>query len=254
MENDKRIIGSALQRVLQNHSRDFDMHIIITGWCTLSSDLSSLRLFLKNHIIEHDCNSLMLTDIYMYRELLISKEKMVQFCTGKCYRQFHHKTDPEKEFYKESINDDIDSFFEYIKLGHRNFKNWPEGILKWTYFLPELTMRELELVENKDEEYFKNFKWSSNPDVDEAEMKESTSSSKYVGAFCRRETTMVYTPTVHTCVYTHDGIYPHCIYPHCIYPSIYPPPPYDRYDRSPTFLRRVRRFFARRRLRRFVCI
>ena len=178
------MIDFALQRAVNNHSSVLDMHIIIAGDGYFG--YTELVDFLRNQINENDCNSFMLTDIYMYRELLISKEKMIQFCRGKSYRQFHHKTPTEKEFYKESINDDVNSLFEDIKLGRR------PNPYTWTYFLPELTMRELELVENKDEEYFKNFKWSSNPDVDEAEMKTSTSSSKYVSAFCRRSTKMIY--------------------------------------------------------------
>ena len=169
------------------------MHIIFAG-CKYDTDLdnpkqswtSMLDGFLCNWAIGNNCDfidSLMRTHIYMYRDLLISKEKMEQFCMGKCYRQFHHKTPKEEEFYEESINDDVNSFFEDIKLGRK-----PTVDLKWTYFLPELTSKELELVANKDEEYFKRFKWSSNPDVDEAEMKASKSSSKYVCAYCCRET------------------------------------------------------------------
>ena len=60
--------------------------------------------------------------------------------------------------------------------------------MAWTYFSPELTLREMELVENKDEEYMRSFKLFNNADVNETEMKESSSSSKYVNAYCRRKT------------------------------------------------------------------
>ena len=129
------------------------MHIIIAGDVYIGHTL--LRNFLGKWIRKKDLNSLMRNDFYMYRELLISKEKMVQFCTGKCYRQFHHKTITKKEFYNESINDDIDLMFEDIQLGRM------PNPFTWTY-------------------------------LDEAEMKTSISSSKYVSAFCRRETTMIY--------------------------------------------------------------
>ena len=198
VEYDTQIINSALRRAVreirnysrENHSKDSTMHIIIAGY-KYDTDMnnskrswtSMLDGFLHDWTIGNDCNSLMRTHIYMYRDLLISKEKMEQFCTGQCYRQFHHKTPTEEEFYEESINDDIDLMLEDIKFGRR-----PTVDLNWTYFLPELTSKELELVENKDKEYFKRFKWSSNPDVDEAEMKASKSSSKYVCAYCCRET------------------------------------------------------------------
>ena len=58
----------------------------------------------------------------------------------------------------------------------------------WTYFVRELNPEELELVEKKDKSYFKKFKWSSNPDVDETEMQLSTLTSKYVSAYCNRRT------------------------------------------------------------------
>ena len=58
----------------------------------------------------------------------------------------------------------------------------------WTYFSPELTLKEMELVENKDEEYMRSFKLLNNADVNETEMRLSSSTSKYVSAYCRRKT------------------------------------------------------------------
>ena len=60
--------------------------------------------------------------------------------------------------------------------------------MAWTYFSPELTLKEMELVENKDQEYMRSFKLLNNADVSEADMKLSSSSSKYVSAYCRRKT------------------------------------------------------------------
>ena len=60
--------------------------------------------------------------------------------------------------------------------------------MAWTYFSPELTLNEMELVEKKDEEYMRSFKLFNNADVNETEMKESSSSSKYVSGYCRRKT------------------------------------------------------------------
>ena len=60
--------------------------------------------------------------------------------------------------------------------------------MAWTYFSPELTLKEMELVENKDDKYMRSFKMLNNADVNETEMKESSSSSKYVSAYCRRKT------------------------------------------------------------------
>ena len=60
--------------------------------------------------------------------------------------------------------------------------------MAWTYFSPELTLKEMELVENKDQEYMRSFKLLNNADVSEIDMKLSSSSSKYVSAYCRRKT------------------------------------------------------------------
>ena len=60
--------------------------------------------------------------------------------------------------------------------------------MAWTYFSPELTLKEMELVENKDEAYMRSFKLLNNADVNETEMRLSSSSSKFLSAYCRRKT------------------------------------------------------------------
>ena len=124
----------------------------------------------------------------MYRDLIISKENMKRLCSGESYRQADHRTQiPMTSFkYQESVADDLELFFEDLSSGGTPS---PEN---WTYFVRELNPEELELVEKKDKSYFKKFKWSSNPDVDETEMQLSTSTSKYVSAYCNRRTYIRY--------------------------------------------------------------
>ena len=86
----------------------------------------------------------------MQRSGLITKEKMENFCNGKDYQ-------------KDSVNDDLDSLFEDLRLE----KELNEEVD--TYFLPKLTEAELDLVERKDTSYFKTF-MQSEPDVEDAEM------------------------------------------------------------------------------------
>ena len=86
------------------------------------------------------------------------------------------------ETYENSVADDLEIFFEDIQLGRS-----PVSIA-WTYFSPELTPKEMELVEIKNQEYMRSFKMLNNADVNETEMTLSTSSSKYVSAYCRRRT------------------------------------------------------------------
>ena len=131
----------------------------------------------------------MFTHIVMWREFLITKEKMLEYSNG--------KVDGEKM----SINDDIESLIEDIQLA----KN-PESFVH-TYFLPQLTEEELALVERKDDKFmdtlfgrskvrrpFGTHSWGDYvhsfeyKDVDKAEMKASESDSKYLKASCVRTT------------------------------------------------------------------
>ena len=118
----------------------------------------------------------------MNRDSLITKEKRKSICSGKGYRQKDHETPTGGDTYENSVADDLELFYEDIQLGRRPLS------MAWTYFSPELTLNEMELVENKDDKYMRSFKMLNNADVNEAEMKESSSSSKYVSAYCRRKT------------------------------------------------------------------
>ena len=111
----------------------------------------------------------MVTIIWMERIRLITKEKMEKYCKG-------------EEFRKDSVNDDLESFFEDLRLG----KEPDKDVL--TYFLPKLTKEEMKLVEQKDTNYFRTFTWWDNPDVPEAEMLLSESDSKFLKGYGFRKT------------------------------------------------------------------
>ena len=85
---------------------------------------------------------------------------------------------------KDSVNDDLESLFENIRLGKE-----PDEEVE-TYFLPKLTEEELELVERRDTSYLDTFS-SGNPDVDETEMMLSESDSKYVFGWSSRRTYVI---------------------------------------------------------------
>ena len=80
---------------------------------------------------KHKIKSVMLTSIYLQRLKLITKEKMESYCKG-------------ANSIKDSVNDDLESLFENIRLG----KDLDEEVQ--TYFLPKLTEEEIELVERRD--------------------------------------------------------------------------------------------------------
>ena len=113
----------------------------------------------------------MVTSIYLNRERLITKEKMESYCK-------------EEEYEKDSVNDDLESLFENIRLG----KKPDEEVV--TYFLPKLTEKELELVERRDTSYLETF-ITFNPDIEEAEMMLSESESKYLKGSSRRKTFVI---------------------------------------------------------------
>ena len=120
----------------------------------------------------------MVTIITLKRDNLITKERMESYCKG-------------EEAYKDSVNDDLESLFENIRLGKE-----PNEFVD-TYFLPKLTKEELELVEKRDPSYLKTFirqmwvKAFPFPDVPEAEMMLSESDSKYVFSVSWRKTFVI---------------------------------------------------------------
>ena len=87
---------------------------------------------------------------------------------------------------KDSVNDDLESLFENIRLGKE-----PDEYVE-TYFLPKLTEEELELVERRDTSYLQTFnRWKVDPDVNETEMMLSESDSKYVLCWSWRKTFVI---------------------------------------------------------------
>ena len=103
---------------------------------------------------------------------------MESYCKGEEYIPFQNET------FKDSVNDDLESLFENVRLGKEPNK------YGFSYFLPKLTEEELKLVERRDTSYLQTFfggQWG-NPDVDETEMMLSESDSKYVNGESWRQT------------------------------------------------------------------
>ena len=179
-DNEKNIFSAIQKAAENNETNDLDTHIIYAGPYNL--DWINWEPDILQKIVEVDLESSTMTFLYMYRDLLVTKEKMKRICTGKGYRQKDHETPAGGYTYKDSVADDLEAFFEEIRLGRKPLP------MAWTYFLPELTLHEMELVENKDQIYFRTFKWLYNADVNETEMNLSSATSKYVSAYCRRTT------------------------------------------------------------------
>ena len=122
----------------------------------------------------------MVTMINMERLRLITKEKMVDGYKG--------KFENEKGHYKESVHDDLDSFFQKLQNGQLE-----EEIVVTNYF-PMLTKEELKLVEQRNQDHLESYSWhylGRNPDIDKEEMDKSESKSKFVRGACDRYTFML---------------------------------------------------------------
>ena len=125
---------------------------------------------------KHKIKSVILTSIHLERWYLITKEKMESCCKG------------EDRDLKDSVNDDLESLFENVRLGKEPNK------YGFSYFLPKLTEEELKLVERRDTSYLLTFdqgQYGRNPDVDETEMMLSESDSKYVYGWSERRTFVI---------------------------------------------------------------
>ena len=165
-----------MQKISENEAKELKIHFVYAG---NHYHGDKLRLIILNVMKKYKIKSVMVTSIFMYRRNLITKEKMESYCKGE-----------EKEKY--SVNDDLESFLENIRLGEE-----PDEEVN-TYFLPRLTEEELELVERRDTSYLQTFNdWF--PDVKKAEMLLSESDSKYVyGSSTRRSFVIENSPENHS--------------------------------------------------------
>ena len=182
------LIYPAFEKIVADGAEDLDIHFIYAG------ELIPSRL--EPVIVEamkfYKIKSVMMTDLWMWRENLITKEAMENFCNGK------------DEYRKESVNDDFEILFQdlisrhyfetlfgYIRLGYAS--NYFSSSAM-TYFLPKLTKDELKLIENEDYDFMNTFYDGRNPDVSKAEMAASESDSKFVRGRCRRKTYTIENP------------------------------------------------------------
>ena len=120
-----------------------EIHFIYAGHYYSFPDYYSdykyrLRSFILEGMKKYKIRKVMATMINMSRKNLITEEKMKNYCNG-------------KEHEKESVNDDLESFFEDIRLGKEPIDS------VGTYFLPKLTEEELELAKWKDYDFMQTF-------------------------------------------------------------------------------------------------
>ena len=99
----EEVINSELQKISDNESKELKIHFIYAGWDYNGNFENQLKSILKE-MKKHKIKSVMVTNIYLSRVGLITKERMESYCKG------------EKNL-KDSVNDDLESLFEIIRLG-----------------------------------------------------------------------------------------------------------------------------------------
>ena len=106
---------------------------------------------------------------------VVTKEEMLNYYKGK-YR--------ERQNWKKSVNDDLESYLENMKTGELYRED-----ARFTFFLSKLTERELKLLEDKNHEFLAMFDAEEDPDVPKLEMAKSESTSKfaYIQGYRRTE-------------------------------------------------------------------
>ena len=176
-EFEQIVLWKEMRRLAENKSEDLKLQFVYAG-DSFWGDNDKLLSFMFTGMKKHNLKEVMMTILKMERINLITKETMEGFC------EFLRK-----KLRNESVNEDLESLFERIRLGTQ-----PESEQVRTYFLPKLTEEELELVEQKDPNYLGTFAWTIqnfNPDVDRTEMKLSESDSKFVQGFYWRTTFII---------------------------------------------------------------
>ena len=185
-----------MQNYNQNEAEELKTHFVYAG-DYYDGDRhdryeDSLRSFILKSMKKHNITSVMVTTLNMARFRLITKEYMENY--GKERPGF---------FRKCSVNDDLESFFEDLRLGKE-----PDEMV-YTYFLPKLTKEELKSVERRDKSYLKTLSWFMEyQHVDE--MKLSESDSKYILGLSHRRTFTIehkkskFQPSYHTLINSFD--------------------------------------------------
>ena len=167
---DEQVIDSGFKTIIESKiTENMDIHFVCAGSYLFSRDDLWMESFILKRMKKYKINKAMLTIFHMWKSNLITKEKMLDYCNGK-----------KQE--KESVNDDLDSLFEDLCIGKE-----PDEAVS-TYFLPQLTKKELDLVAQKDSDFMNTFWKKMKADVDKAEMAASESDSKYAYGFGYRRT------------------------------------------------------------------
>ena len=204
---DSEIFKAGLRAIAEAGLHESKIHFMYVGnYIEYSRINSILESSIANGMKKYNINSVLLTTISQERERLITKEATEEYYDRKIQYSYDSTMRHGPWNIKISVNDDLESLFEDLKIGRKVKK------LEWSYFLPELTEKDLQLVETRNESHLKTYicywepvhvyktlytytgiNWLKrrrprygDPDISKWKMKRSRSTSKFLKAVCFR--------------------------------------------------------------------
>ena len=177
---DLKTIDDGIKSISHFGIDDLMLHIIYSGWYYSDDFYGARRLkeMILIKMMKYGIQSLILTSLNMRRSNLVTNEKVKKAYKGELKDNFSWE--------KGSINDDLEEFI----INLQSQKEVKEEFVS-SFFTPKLNNKEMKLIQDRNQEHLKTYEFHDNgwnADVDEEEMKESDSKSKYVHVNCERTT------------------------------------------------------------------
>ena len=171
------IIDAGVANIVDFGKNDMMPHFIYCYSDYYYNDEHKLKSCILKKMQKYGIQSSILTALRMDRANLISKEKSKQAAEGKL------KNEPAWEDFKESINDDFESFVNKL----RNSEEISNENVQ-SFLTSKLSEEELELVEQRNKEHMESYLDIFGPWYNVEDLKKSDLNDKYVRFNCRRKT------------------------------------------------------------------
>ena len=177
------MIKSAFKKISENEAKELETHFIYAGNYHMNDFFvgnlfeDKLKSFIVDEMIKYNLKSVLLTRIFMSRGSLETQRYVDRSVNGGFSAR------------KDSVNDDLETLFEEIRLGKSFDTNSLNEVN--TYFYPKLTEEELELFQKKDPSFLETLQLG-NDDFHLKEMLKKMAGSEsdytYVNGFGYRRT------------------------------------------------------------------
>ena len=185
---DMLMLDIALVHALHKYAKKSDCipHIVYAGYRYYQNE-DRLYTLLLEQLKKHSIFTAMMTNLFMYKNYLMTREKMEKFFDLDTYSPAMTKLISGEHVWtpRESINDNLEEFVEKLNQALEQ-EHYSE-----TYFVSKLTEEEKKLFTEKDEKHMNTYLAGPQADVKEDEMNLSLAKSKYLRAQCWRTTLMV---------------------------------------------------------------